>query len=38
MIGGKDDDGDDEGIAGLVAGALHLNPNVKVVNAAEYVM
>lgn len=38
MIGGKDDDGDDEGIAGLVAGALHLNPDLKVINAAEYVM
>ena len=36
MIGGADDD--DEGIAGLVAGALHLNPDCKVINAAEYVM
>lgn len=37
MIGGVDDD-DDEGIAGLVTGALHLNPDVKVVNASDYVM
>ena len=36
MIGAENDDG--AGVAGLVAGALHLNPNVKVVNAAEYVM
>ena len=35
-IGAQSDD--DESIAGLVAGALHLNPNVKIVNTSEYVM
>ena len=35
-IGAQSDE--NESIAGLVAGALHLNPNVKIVNTSEYVM
>ncbi len=36
MIGAKEEEQDS--VADLVTGALHLNPNLKVINASEYVM